>query len=113
MSHASRTKAAAAAMARVRPLLVVPEGWRSHHASSTGDLFMLDSTRQVSISLLSWSVLHTWRSATGESSRYTRFREGDVAGVAARANEELAAEVATLTADRPSALHSTPVACPK
>jgi hypothetical protein len=113
MSHASRTKAAAAAMARVRPLLSVPDGWRSHHASSTGDLFMLGGTRQVSVSMLSWSVLHTWRTASGERCRYARFREGDLADLAARAIAEMAANVDDLAGDPPPQMHATPVSCPK
>jgi hypothetical protein len=108
MRHTSRHRAAAAAMLKVRQLLVIPAGWRSHHASQTGDLLMLGDDRQVSISLLSWSVLHTWRVQADERSRYARFPEGDVTGLAARANHELTIDPTHVPGDRIERAHSTP-----
>lgn len=100
-------KKARDAMARVRALVVVPPGWTERTGGSSSALFLLGSTRQVSVSLLSWSVLHSWRTDDGERSRYARFAEGDVEGVARRVSEELASDPRCVVADAPIGLPST------
>jgi hypothetical protein len=107
MSHGARMKKARDAMARVRAGIVVPPGWTERTGGSSSALFLCGCTRQVSVSTLSWSVLHSWRTADGERSRYARFSEGQYDAIARRVSEEMASDLDVAVPDAPIGLPST------